>query len=85
MPSLPGTTASTSGNSYPDPSDRNSKMIPIKCPHLETYIKINPRTNDAEIVWKLMENSTKKDAVEPLKLDEPIHPNKVIILRIQTN
>ncbi len=67
----------SSANVSSDPSDRCSKMMPIKCPRLETKITINPRTQDPDTAFSLC--NLIKNEVEPLKLDEPMYPNKVYL------
>lgn len=61
----------------------NQACETIRCTEIETSISVNVLTDNPEKAWSQIENKTKKISIEPLKLDEPIHENKVNILNLQ--
>jgi len=52
--------------------------VPNVCNELVTSIAVNPFTDDPEKAWGQIESKVSKILIEPLKLDEPIHDDKVI-------
>ena len=64
-------------------SKNMNQCAPIVSNELETSISVNSLTDNPEQAWEQIESQTSKIFIEPLKLDQPIHDNKVINLVIK--